>query len=94
MAELKRWEQLPTAGIVAPADARQPVTGDWRTGGKPLLDYKLCVNCLLCWLHCPDAAIVLDGETFTGFDYDVCKGCEICAVTCPTGAMEMVPDDD
>ena len=45
----------------------------------------LCVNCLLCWLYCPDSAILLDGETFTGFDLDLCKGCAICAEVCPVG---------
>ena len=43
------------------------------------------MNCLLCWLYCPDSAIALDGETFTGFDLDYCKGCGICAEVCPVG---------
>jgi 2-oxoacid:acceptor oxidoreductase delta subunit (pyruvate/2-ketoisovalerate family) len=93
MAELTTWERLPTGGAIEPGSAERPRTGGWRTGLKPDVDLSLCVNCLLCWLHCPDDAVVLDGETFTGFDYDVCKGCEICAVTCPTGAIEMVADD-
>jgi 2-oxoacid:acceptor oxidoreductase delta subunit (pyruvate/2-ketoisovalerate family) len=51
------------------------------------------VDCLLCWLYCPDSAVELDGTAFAGFDLDVCKGCEICAEMCPTGAIEMVADD-
>jgi 2-oxoacid:acceptor oxidoreductase delta subunit (pyruvate/2-ketoisovalerate family) len=51
------------------------------------------VNCLLCWLHCPDAAIVVEDGRFVGFDYDFCKGCEICAEMCPAGAIELVPEE-
>jgi len=92
MAELIRWEQLPRAGIVAPEDAPQPLTGDWRTSGKPVVDYARCVNCLLCWLHCPDSAIVLDGTTLSGIEYDYCKGCELCVEVCPTDAITMVAE--
>jgi 2-oxoacid:acceptor oxidoreductase delta subunit (pyruvate/2-ketoisovalerate family) len=60
---------------------------------KPAVDLERCVNCLLCWLYCPDSAVQLDGTTFVGFDYDVCKGCEICSVVCPVDAIAMVADD-
>ena len=93
MAELKSWQELPTAGIVVPEEAALPKTGGWRTGLKPSVDLSLCVNCLLCWLYCPDSAVVLDGTVFTGFDFDVCKGCEICAEACPTRAIEMVEEE-
>jgi pyruvate ferredoxin oxidoreductase delta subunit len=46
----------------------------------------------LCWVYCPDSAIVLEGETFTGFDLDFCKGCAICAEVCPVAAIRMVPE--
>jgi 2-oxoacid:acceptor oxidoreductase delta subunit (pyruvate/2-ketoisovalerate family) len=52
------------------------------------------VNCLLCWLYCPDSAVRLDGTTFVGFDYDYCKGCELCAAACPVQAIKMVRDED
>jgi 2-oxoacid:acceptor oxidoreductase delta subunit (pyruvate/2-ketoisovalerate family) len=92
MAELKSWQELRTGGAVLPGEAELPRTGGWRTGLKPAVDISLCVNCLLCWLYCPDSAVVLDGTTFTGFDLDVCKGCEICAETCPTHAIAMVEE--
>ena len=50
-----------------------------------------CVDCLLCWLYCPDSAVGLDGRAFAGIDLDACKGCELCAAVCPTGAIAMVP---
>jgi 2-oxoacid:acceptor oxidoreductase delta subunit (pyruvate/2-ketoisovalerate family) len=50
------------------------------------------VNCLLCWLYCPDSAVLIDGATFTGFDLRYCKGCELCAEACPVGAISMVEE--
>ena len=77
---------------VSPATAPVPRTGGWRTGVKPEIDVAKCVDCLLCWLYCPDSAVQLDGEAFAGFDYDVCKGCELCAEVCPEGAIVMVAE--
>lgn len=94
MPQLTSWRDLPLGGIVRPEEAVQPRTGGWRTGLKPEADLSACVNCLLCWLYCPDSAVRLDGTTFTGFDEDLCKGCELCAAVCPVGAIRMVPDDD
>jgi 2-oxoacid:acceptor oxidoreductase delta subunit (pyruvate/2-ketoisovalerate family) len=93
VAELKPWDDLPVGGAVIRAQAPRPQTGGWRTGVKPAVDLSRCVNCLLCWLYCPDSAVLLDGTTFTGFDYDYCKGCEICAEMCPVQAIEMVPEE-
>jgi 2-oxoacid:acceptor oxidoreductase delta subunit (pyruvate/2-ketoisovalerate family) len=92
MPQLKQWNELPVAGALAPADAAQPATGGWRTAGRPVAELATCVNCLLCWLYCPDSAIVLEEAHFRGIDLDVCKGCEICAEVCPTGAIEMVAE--
>ncbi len=78
--------------IVSPADAPAPRTGGWRTGVKPTVDLTRCIDCLLCWVYCPDSAVMLDGTAFAGFDYDVCKGCELCAEVCPQGAIEMVQE--
>jgi 2-oxoacid:acceptor oxidoreductase delta subunit (pyruvate/2-ketoisovalerate family) len=93
MAQLNPWNVLEPGGTVDPAHASQPHTGAWRTGLKPSVDLASCVNCLLCWLHCPDSAVLLDGTTFEGFDFDFCKGCEICEEVCPVGAIAMVSED-
>ena len=93
MPPLKSWEELAVGGTTRPDPELRPRTGGWRTGVKPQVELDGCVNCLLCWIYCPDSAIkVIDG-VFAGFDLDVCKGCEICATVCPTGAIEMVADD-
>jgi 2-oxoacid:acceptor oxidoreductase delta subunit (pyruvate/2-ketoisovalerate family) len=93
MPELRPWQRLETAGALVRAETEPVRTGGWRTGVKPKADLSRCVNCLLCWLYCPDSAVVLDGTTFAGFDLDVCKGCEICAEMCPAEAIRMVPDE-
>ena len=93
MGELKRWDELEPGGTVLPADAPRPHTGGWRTGVKPSADLSRCVNCLLCWLHCPDSAVLLDDAVFVGFDFDYCKGCEICEEVCPVDAIAMVAEE-
>jgi 2-oxoacid:acceptor oxidoreductase delta subunit (pyruvate/2-ketoisovalerate family) len=93
MPELTDWTELPAGGAVDPETAGQPRTGGWRTGLRPSVDLSSCVNCLLCWLYCPDSAVLLEGTDFAGFDLDYCKGCELCAAVCPTGAVEMVADE-
>lgn len=94
MPRLLSWEELPPGGAVRPEEAERLRTGSWRTGVRPEVDLSACVDCLLCWLYCPDSAVVLDGTAFAGFDLDVCKGCELCSVVCPTGAIQMVADGD
>jgi 2-oxoacid:acceptor oxidoreductase delta subunit (pyruvate/2-ketoisovalerate family) len=92
MAELSVWQELPPGGVVSPSEAVQPQTGGWRTGLQPAVDLTRCIDCLLCWLYCPDSAVLLDGEAFAGFDLAYCKGCELCAEVCPVDAIEMVPE--
>jgi len=92
MGKLTDWQELSPGGVVAAGDAEQPSTGGWRTGLRPEVELSACVNCLLCWLYCPDSAVLLDGTAFAGFDYEHCKGCEICAFACPTGAIAMVAE--
>ena len=93
MAELT-WRDLTTGGVVRPGTAPQPRTGGWRTGLRPEADLSACIDCLLCWLYCPDDAVALDGTAFVGFRLEQCKGCELCAAVCPVDAIEMVADGD
>ena len=88
-------DELPLGGVVRPRRGRR--SRDRRLAHRRqagACDLESCVNCLLCWLYCPDSAVVLDGTTFAGFDYDYCKGCEICAEVCPVDAIAMVAEDD
>jgi 2-oxoacid:acceptor oxidoreductase delta subunit (pyruvate/2-ketoisovalerate family) len=91
---LPRATGMPTGGTVVREEAVRNRTAGWRTGVKPRANLDLCVNCKLCWVYCPDSAVLVESGVFRGFDYDVCKGCEICAEMCPVDAIEMVPESD
>jgi len=94
MSKLLSWKEMPIGGMIVDAgNSREYETGSWRTY-RPVRDTERCINCLRCWILCPDSAIpVVDGKV-AGFDYDHCKGCGICARECPPKchAIEMKLD--
>ena len=92
MASERQDAFMRPGGVVLPGDVARPRTGGWRTGVKPAVQLEKCVDCLLCWIHCPDMAVQHKKGVFQGFDYDLCKGCEVCAEVCPTGAIQMVAE--
>lgn len=80
---LKGWREIPIGGVVTePGTAIEYNTGSWRTI-RPVLDKEKCVNCLTCWICCPDCSVITKDGKMVGFDYDHCKGCGICAEECP-----------
>jgi pyruvate ferredoxin oxidoreductase delta subunit len=80
----KPWCELPRGGYILEAgNAETYETGSWSTF-KPVLKLDICIQCLLCWVACPDSAILVKEEKITGFDLFHCKGCGICAEICPT----------
>jgi len=78
------------AVVIEPGSSVKYKTGDWRAF-KPVVDKTKCVNCLLCWIYCPDSAIIRR-EKWVEVNYEHCKGCGICAHECPTKAIEMVEE--
>jgi len=87
----KSWKDMPRAGHVLEAGNTDVYdTGSWGTF-KPVLK-DTCIHCFLCWVMCPDSAIIVEDDKVTGFNYDHCKGCGICAEICPDkySAIEMV----
>lgn len=85
------WKSIPIGGILLePGSAMKYKTGDWRAF-KPIVDQGKCINCLICWIFCPDAAI-FRLEKFVGVNNDYCKGCGICANECPVKAITMVEE--
>jgi len=89
------WNEMAEAGLIPQGGTAARVkTGAWRTGTKPVLDLSRCIHCLRCWIWCPDAAVLLEGEKVVAIDYEHCKGCGICAQVCPpkVHAIEMVPE--
>ena len=103
----KPWKETNPGGIVLePGNSVTYMTGTWRTL-RPVRDMDQCTQCLICWIMCPDCAILIEDGKIVGFDYDHCKGCGICAHECPvnikkthsgTGKMgkviQMVPESD
>jgi len=82
------WKSIPVGGVIPkPGSAAEYRTGDWRTY-RPVIDKEKCINCLLCWIYCPDASI-LQTENKVEVDYEHCKGCGICAQECPVKAIIM-----
>jgi pyruvate ferredoxin oxidoreductase delta subunit len=77
-------------GSTCVSDHLTSINAGWRTF-KPVIDQEKCVNCLRCFLVCPDGVIDKSGPQLE-IDYDYCKGCGICAVECKLNAIEMVKE--
>lgn len=93
MKKLMTWTELIEGDVLPAGSGVDFETGDWRTN-KPVWKEDTCIQCLRCWIGCPDASVVVENEKMKGFDLKHCKGCGICAVECPTKpkSIEMVLD--
>jgi len=79
----------PGARVVEPGSAMKFETGDWRTM-MPLLDKEKCIDCMTCWIYCPDDCVLVKDGKMDGFRLTHCKGCGICVKVCPKDAVKMV----
>ncbi|MBI4650669.1 4Fe-4S binding protein [Candidatus Desantisbacteria bacterium] len=89
------WKDIPIGGLILEAgNASKYLTGGWKVQ-SPVHDKAKCINCLVCWIYCPDSAILVKDGKIAGFDLDHCKGCGICAEECPPKikAIEMKKDE-
>ena len=96
MSKLKGWTEVPRGGnILKAGSAQEYETGSWRTF-RPIHIEENCINCLRCWIYCPDSAILLKDGKVVGMNYTYCKGCGICAHECPAKekAIKMVREDE
>ena len=76
-------KELPQGDILGPGTALEFETGSWRSE-RPVWVPETCIQCMFCWISCPDTAVKVKDGKMTGFDYMYCKGCGICANECPT----------
>lgn len=91
--KLKSWREIPLGGILLePGSAAEYRTGDWRLI-KPIIDQNKCIRCLLCWIYCPEPAILRSEDDKVEIDYYHCKGCGICASECPVKAISMAEEE-
>lgn len=91
----KKKKEVPIAGIIFKAgSAHDYETGGWRNF-MPVLDKEKCTSCLICWVMCPDSAIIVENGKMVGFDMEHCKGCGVCAAECPPkfSAIKMEEED-
>lgn len=89
-------DKYPIGGAILEAgNAEQYETGGWRYM-KPILDLEKCTHCMLCWVACPDSAIIVENNKLIGFNMDHCKGCGMCEVECPDKikAIHMVSNEE
>jgi len=83
------WREVTEGGIIVDAgNADLYHTGEWRTE-KAIWIEKKCIQCMLCWMFCPDSAYLVADEKVVGIDYNRCKGCGVCAQECPVDAIAM-----
>ncbi len=80
---MKGWKEVPRGGMIIEAgSAEEYETGSWRTF-RPRWHEDRCIQCLRCWIYCPDSSIIVKDGKVVGIDYVHCKGCGICAHECP-----------
>ncbi len=90
----KGWKEIPEGGLILEGgNATKYNTGSWRPV-CPVRDEEKCVNCLTCWVFCPDSSVIVKDIKIVGMDLEHCKGCGICAKQCPKQAIKMVPEGE
>lgn len=90
----KSWKHIPEGGlIIEPGNSINFKTGNWKTY-KPVWNKDKCINCMTCFISCPEDAIKVVKGKITAPDLDFCKGCGICAQVCPAKALTMVKDEN
>jgi pyruvate ferredoxin oxidoreductase delta subunit len=86
-------EKKIIGGVLKGATSKEYKTGNWKYK-KPVWDSKRCVQCMICYVYCPDNCILIkkdkDGRVKRSeTDLEYCKGCGICEKVCPVKCIKM-----
>jgi len=93
MADLLKKNEMKPGAVAEGGTMSKLYTGSWRTY-VPVTDFEKCINCMICWIVCPDSAIQIKDEKKIGTDMQYCKGCGICATECPVDAIKIVLESE
>jgi len=85
----KKLTEIPTP--IAKCGFLVETNAGWRNS-RPVFEQGKCVNCLQCYLLCPEGAIY-KSDNKIAIDYDFCKGCGICVHECKLKAIIMIPEE-
>lgn len=77
--------------VIEPGNSEKFQTGDWRSK-VPVVDSAICIDCLTCWVYCPDDCVLIKDDRIVGIKLTHCKGCGICAKVCPKKAITMTEE--
>ncbi|MDD2627051.1 MAG: 4Fe-4S binding protein [Candidatus Methanomethylophilus sp.] len=89
MVNLANYKDLVVGDrVIVPGNSEDFHTGDWRSA-VPVIDSTVCIDCLTCWVYCPDDCILVKDGKVVGIKTTHCKGCGICAKSCPKHAITM-----
>ncbi len=92
------WKDM-RIGVVVDApkpgvDASIEVFKKWSTRTKrPVVNFDTCIECDLCWLHCPDECFVPTPEGVYDVKYESCCGCGVCEEVCPVDRCIVMVDE-
>jgi len=50
---------------------------------RPVVNFKTCTKCTLCWLNCPDGSFDVTPDGKYDVNLESCCGCGICEAVCP-----------
>ncbi len=50
---------------------------------RPVINFKTCTKCTLCWLNCPDASFDVTPDGTYDTNMESCCGCGVCEAVCP-----------
>jgi pyruvate ferredoxin oxidoreductase delta subunit len=85
------WKEMDEAAVIKGGTSAKYDVKGWRVV-RPVIDEAKCTNCLLCWIYCPEPAIVRHEGAKVTIDYAHCKGCGVCESECPVRAVTMVKE--